>query len=111
MKEKILNIYLIINDGNVVSFKAVVYETEGSDDEKINFLKSRVNNDYQTATDFEAPMNKWGKYMPYKKFARLEQYGKQYHLFEEIFSTYDVPAKPLVCVTPVVDGKILSESN
>jgi hypothetical protein len=31
-----------------------------------------------------------------------------FQLFEEIFSHFDVPEHPLICVTPVVDGKILT---
>ncbi len=37
MNEIILNIYLIINNGIVVEFRAVAYEREGGDDNKINF--------------------------------------------------------------------------
>jgi len=108
MNEVILNIYLIINDGHVVEFRAVAYEKEGGDDRKIEFLKSRVVEDYDKAYHFNAPMNKNGEFMPYKKFARLESRGRQFELFEEIFTTFKVPEKPLICVTPVLDGKILA---
>jgi hypothetical protein len=47
--------------------------------------------------------------MPYSKFAKLEKRGRQFELFEQIFSSFNVPERPLVCVTPVVDGKIISE--
>lgn len=46
--------------------------------------------------------------MKYSKFSRLEQHGMQFRLFEEIFQKFDVPERPLVCVTPVVDGEILA---
>ncbi len=39
MNETILNIYLVINDGQVVEFRAMAYEMEGGDDRKIDFLK------------------------------------------------------------------------
>jgi hypothetical protein len=29
-----------------------------------------------------------------------------FRLFEEIFSKFNLPEKPLICVTPVVDGEI-----
>lgn len=108
MNETILNIYLVINDGKVVEFKAVAYEMEGGDDRKIEFLKSKAPDDYIRSYHFDAPRNKYGEFMPYKKFARLEQHGKQFQLFEEIFSEFKVPENPLICVTPVVDGKILA---
>ena len=46
--------------------------------------------------------------MKYNKFARLEEKGRQFELFEEIFSNFNIPENPLICVTPVVDGKIIS---
>lgn len=46
--------------------------------------------------------------MSYSKFAKLEKQGMQYKLFEEIFLRFNVPENPLVCVTPVVDGEILT---
>ena len=110
MNEVILNIYLIINDGLVVEFKAFSYEIEGGDDYKINFLKRNAESDFSRAYHFDAPADKNGKFMPYNKFAKLEKRGRQFELFEEIFSSFKVLERPLVCVTPVVDGKIISGS-
>jgi len=107
MLEIILNIFLIIENDYVVGFKAKAYEMEGGDDRKIRFLKSRVRDDFESAADFSAPVNSKGEYMKYKKFARLEQQGMQYQLFEEIFAHFNVPQNPIVCVTPVSDGKII----
>jgi hypothetical protein len=108
MNEIILNIYLIINDGRVVEFRAVAYEREGGDDNKIKFLKSKVAEDFEMSYHFNAPSDRNGNFIPYRKFARLESRGKQFELFEEIFQNFSVPENPLICVTPVVDGKILS---
>lgn len=108
MNEIILNIYLIINDGQVVEFRAVAYEREGGDDNKIKFLKSNAVEDFEKAYHFNAPSDRNGNFMPYRKFSRLESRGKQFELFEEIFQNFNVPENPLICVTPVADGKILS---
>lgn len=108
MNETILNIFLIINDGYVVEFKAIGYEREGGDDNKIKFLKSRVREDFPKAYHFDAPTDRRGKFMPYGKFSRLEKKGRQFELFEQIFQNFDVPQNPLICVTPVVDGKIIT---
>lgn len=107
MLEIILNIFLIIENDFVVAFRAKAHEMEGGDDRKINFLKGSVINDFGSAEGFEAPSNAKGEFMKYKKFARLEQQGMQYQLFEEIFAHYNVPQNPIVCVTPVVNGKIM----
>lgn len=93
----------------MVAFRAKAYEMEGSDDSKIEFLKKKAREDFEHAYHFEAPRNKKGEHMNYNKFSKLEKQGMQYELFEEIFQKFDVPQNPLICVTPVVDGKILSE--
>lgn len=110
MLEIILNIYLVINNGLVEEFKAIGYEMEGGDDNKIQFLKSKAVEDFTAAYYFDAPTDRSGKFMKYNKFARLEQQGRQYELFEEIFQSFKVPERPLICVTPVVDGKVISGS-
>lgn len=104
MLEVILNIFLIIENDYVVGFKAFAHEMEGGDDRKIKFLKDNVDEDYPNSIDFDAPSNKKGEYLKYKKFARLEQQGMQFQLFEEIFQHFSVPQNPIVCVTPVVNG-------
>lgn len=109
MEERILNIYLVINDGYVEEFRAVCYEEEGTDDRKISFLKSKVVADFESAYKFDAPKDKKGIFMPYRKFSKLESRGKQFMLFEEIFTSFEVPQNPLICVTPVVDGKIMAQ--
>jgi len=106
MNEIILNIYLIINSGMVEEFRAMAYELEGGDDNKIKFLKSRAAEDFSNAYHFDAPVDKQGKFMSYKKFHKLEKRGMHFQLFEEIFSKFNLPEKPLICVTPVVDGEI-----
>ena len=108
MNETILNIYLVINNGQVVEFRAVSYEMEGGDDRKIEFLKSKAREDFEKAYKFEAPTDKQGKYMSYNRFHKFEKRGMHFQLFEEIFSKFHVPENPLVCVTPVVDGEIYS---
>ncbi len=107
MLEIILNIFLIIENDFVIAFKAKAHEMEGGDDRKIDFLKKSVWADFEDAIHFDAPSNEKGEYMKYKKFARLEQQGMQFRLFEEIFTHFNVPQNPIVCVTPVVNGKIL----
>lgn len=108
MKEIILNIYLMINKGLVEEFRAMAYEREGGDDNKIAFLKSRAREDFTNAYKFDAPRDKHGKFMPYKRLHKFEKRGMHFQLFEEIFSSFDVPEQPLICVTPIVDGEIYS---
>ena len=106
MPETILNIYLIIDKNFVTAFKCKAYQQGGSDVEKIKFLKEHAKTDFSNSYHFEAPQNKRGEFMPYKKFSKIESQGLQYKLFEEIFRKFAVPEKPLICVTPVVDGEV-----
>ncbi len=106
MQEKILNLYLVIEKGEITGLRGVSYEMEGTDDEKISFLKSRATEDFQYAYRFDPPRNRFNKLMTYNQFYKLEKTGKQFRLFEEIFESFGVPDSPLVCLTPVVDGEI-----
>lgn len=107
ISETILNIYLVIENNSVVGFKAKAYQSDEGDNVKINFLKSRAEEDFKTSFAFDAPQNEKGEFMSYSKFSKLEKNGLQFQLFEEIFSQFDVSENPLICVTPVLDGKIL----
>lgn len=109
MNEIILNIYLVIENGLVTSFRAKSYKIEGEDSYKINYLKENAAEDFQSTYVFDSPINKKGEFMSYKKFSKLEKQGMQYQLFEEIFEKFKVPQNPLICVTPVVDGKIFGK--
>jgi len=107
MSETILNIYIVIENNIVVKFKAKAYDSDDGDNEKINFLKSRVRQDFNSAYVFDAPQNDKGEFMAYSKFAKLEKRGLQFQLFEEMFSSFNVPENPLICVTPIVNGEFL----
>lgn len=93
----------------VTSFRAKAYKSDEGDEQKIRYLKSRAKVDYESAFIFDAPVNKKSEYMDYNKFAKLESRGMHYQLFEEIFSEFEVPENPLICVTPVVDGEIYAQ--
>jgi len=110
MAEKILNLYIVIEQGTIEEFRACSYEIAGNDEEKISFLKKNAANDFLSSFKFDPPVSNSGKKMKYKQFFRLEKQGKQFLLFEEIFQKFQVPDSPLVCLTPVVDGKILSSN-
>jgi len=110
MSEKILNLYLVIDNGIIEEFRACSYEADGSDEENISFLKKNAAHDFPASFKFDAPVSNFGKKMKYKQFSRLEKQGKQFLLFEEIFQKFQVPDSPLICLTPVVDGEILSSN-
>lgn len=106
MNETIINIFLEIENDFVIGFKAKSYLSDEGDQQKIDFLKEKAKTDFTSSFHFDAPQNKNGEYMKYSSFAKLERRGMHYQLFEEIFSKFNVPENPLVCVTPVVDGEV-----
>ena len=106
MSEIIINIFLVIEKGIVVEFRAKKYEAEGTDETKIGILKEKAKIDFEHAEVFDSPYNKRGEKMTYTKFSKLESQGMHYRLFEEIFNKYEVQQNPLICVTPVVDGEV-----
>ncbi len=108
MSETILNIYLIIETGYVKEFRAIAYDVDGDDEDKIKYLKSRAREDFTKAYKFNAPSDRSGRFMKYSKFAKLEDRGKHPDLYEEIFEEFKTPERPLICVTPVVDGRIIT---
>ena len=108
MGETILNIYLIIEKGYVTGFRANAYDVEGDDEDKIKYLKERAKEDFTKAYKFDAPSDRAGKFMKYSRFAKLEEKGKHPDLYEEIFEEFKTPDRPLICVTPVVDGRIIT---
>ncbi len=109
MKEKIANIYIIINNNIIKGFRAKEYIISGTDEEKVNHLMENSKGDFEIAIPFDPPMDNKGNYMKYRSFAKLAKRGMEHQLFENIFVDLDLPEKPLICVTPVVDGKIISK--
>ncbi|NOX17089.1 MAG: hypothetical protein GXO87_02270 [Chlorobi bacterium] len=109
VSETILNIYLVIEKDYVTGFRAKAYKSDEGDNQKIEFLKNRAKEDFNSAYRFDAPQNDRKEFMKYKSFSKLESKGMHFQLFEEIFQKFEVPENPLICVTPVVDGEIISE--
>ncbi|NUN08336.1 MAG: hypothetical protein HUU54_04090 [Ignavibacteriaceae bacterium] len=106
MEEIVLNIYLDIDDGRIKNFRAASYRIDGSDEEKVNFLRSKVEEDYSSSYKFDAPQDERGGLMTWKSFEKLRKRNLEIGLFEEIFSEFGVPDEPLILVTPVIDGKV-----
>ena len=99
----------MIKNGFVIEYRANAYEIDGDDEDKIKYLKAKVKEDFSKAYKFDALSDKNGRFMKYNKFAKLEDRGKHPDLYEEIFTKFNIPDRPLICVTPVVDGKIISD--
>lgn len=107
MEETLVNIYVIIESNKVSELRAVGYTKGGSDDEKLDFLREQAAKDFGQAIRFDAPTAASGKPMSYSRFHRHEKKGEHSMLYREIFTAFETPDNPLICVTPVMDGKVL----
>ena len=97
MPETILNIYLIIDKNFVTAFKCKSYQQEGTDEEKIKFLKEHAKEDFSTAFHFDAPQNKNSEFMSYKKFSKIETQGLQENCSKRYSESSVFPKTAYLC--------------
>lgn len=114
MKEKIYNIFTNFEDEILISIGYVMYEFEGTDEEKIKFLKKNLKTDkenmivkgiskkYQVKDKFGN--QKTG--ISHEIFNSMQYNGTIGVLTEYIFIETGAPRNPLTIFTCVVDGKI-----
>lgn len=97
-----------MNHEDILEIGVQTYNIDGPDYEKISFLKSRVEFDYNESQRFKIP-NKYlhdgASKLPYKRFIAMQRQGVHLDLFEEIFNHFDSPSDPLLIITPIIDGK------
>jgi hypothetical protein len=123
VKEKIANLFLFVNDGMISEVGVVWHDRDGTDEEKLFFLQAAVDSDFQKSTRHRLPKSyvivqgssddtHLGAFT-YDSLMLLRQSDQeQWNIFLEnvVWCHYDfVPATPLMCVTPIVNGKIAIE--
>lgn len=119
MKEKIVNLFMFVNGGIIRKIGAVWYDKGGSDETKILFLQSRVNDDWRGARRHKLldsiMMVRDGKEergaISYDAYVQLAGTGKQMEVLESVFMHYPfAPRDPLLVITPIVDGQVRIEA-
>ena len=124
MTERIFNLYLFIQSGLTASgiiqeLGARVHERSGTDSDKIAFLQKQAAADLAQVQRFPVPaqyvlvaVNSAATQagLDYRGYEKLVQGGRHLEVFEEVFQALGAPADPLICITPVVDGKIQIEA-
>lgn len=113
MREKVFNLFLFIEDEIIVGLGARCHQTEGSDGEKIAFLQRQVKHDLPAAQRFSMPTRyqlvfpdgRTGTGIQYQSYQQLARLQRHLDLFEEVFTHFGASENPLMCITPVVDGK------
>lgn len=125
MKEWCVNIYLIAKTFKGLAIIGGVgstwHERDGSEQDKVEFLQSQVENDRRKAKVYQLPerlvmVDVEGtvreRMITYPSFQLLSQ-QEQMKVYEEtVFKHFaDCPQNPVIVVTPILDGKIKIEAT
>lgn len=113
-KETIFNIYPIFQDQHLVKIGFRVHEKSGTDQEKIDFLLSRIEIDRKEMAMIDMPENFKVRLqdgtefngLTHERFNMLLNNGTEGILYEPIFQLFKAPTNPLTISTPIVDGEI-----
>jgi hypothetical protein len=113
MSEIAANLFLYVEAGIIKSLGAVPHNVSGRDDEVVQFLQSRVAVDSGSAPRYSLPVAQIKaslgidatQGLPMDAFSYLGRTGNALRLFEGPLQNIKAPQNPLVCITPIVDGK------
>ncbi len=118
MTEKIFNIYIFGKSDRITEIGIVAHNLDGSDDEKMKFLRDHVISDLDEAARFPLPEgfeviedNEIESALAYDLFREMILNGSYMHVLEPVLATLNAPVKPLMCITYVVDGQVVIPST
>ena len=103
MHEKIFNLFYFVRTGAIVELGAVVHEHAGTDSQKNAFLQTAVIRDFPHSKRY--PLPKVFSGLTTDGFFALTRLGRHLEVFVQVFDEFDAPARPLCCVTPIVDDQ------
>jgi hypothetical protein len=113
-KEVIFNIFPICNKDIILSIGFRVHEFSGSDQEKIEYLLSKIETDIKEMAYIKVPDN-FKLNLPtgeiingitHERYNNLLYNGTEGILYESIFQMFNAPVTPLSVSTMYVDGEI-----
>ncbi len=97
--EDIYNLFVFMEGNEITGLGATVYELEGTDDQKIAFLQSRVDRDHASAKRY-APTTS----LTIDEYEARLRLGRHLEIFEGIFKERIASRRPLCVVTAIQDG-------
>lgn len=111
--EQIYNLFYFSKNDIITKVGAIAYKQDGSNDDKIDFLKSKVESDYKIAQIFDLPdkfliqyEGKVIKGIDQVSYFNICSQGFGNSIFENIFIYFNASDDPLVVITPIQDGSI-----
>ena len=110
--EIILNLWYVVDDlGVIYTLRVRAYIMDGTDETKLEYLRTMANFDYLIARIFSIPKRFQIRGQAIFHNAALDMMSSPVELFEEAIQTlqnelpaqtpYDIPDQPLVCITPL----------
>ena len=99
--ESIFNFYVLFEQGVASRYRACSHLADGSDEEKLAFLRARVETDYLSARGFALQRT----FTP-EQWLAAQRFGDVFEYFEAAFVEFGAGPGPLCCLTSVVDGVI-----
>ena len=108
MNEKIFNCFLYTDGKKISQLGVAVHEMDGSDEEKMEFLRRSVASDCLIADIANVRPRMIGisdGIFNYATYMALVRAGRSMEVFEEFFARHDAPESPLCCITSIVNGE------
>lgn len=103
MNEPVFNFFYFVEAGIINEFGFVVHFVEGTDEEKLLYLQSRIEDDHPNSERFRVDRN--GNPLSHDAYTSLMRLGTHLEVFESVFDRFHVGSNPLCCVTAIVNGK------
>ena len=113
MSETVANLFLYVEGEVIKGLGAVAHDLYGDDREIVAFLQGRAAVDASRAARYPLPVaciKSWlgidaEQGLSFEVYSYLARTGNALRLFEGPLQDFKAPEKPLVCITPIVDGK------
>jgi hypothetical protein len=113
MSERAVNLFLYVEGGVIRSLGAVAHDLDGDDGHILTILRSQVGVDASLADRHPLPVTNIKSWLgidveqglPFDVYSYLERTGQALLLFECVLQAVKASQRPLVCITPIVDGK------
>lgn len=113
MQETAYNLFVFVEGDTVTGIGVTCHELDGGEGEKIAFLQSQVQADFGRASRYPLPAPKIRTWLQlgsddkitFEVFSYLSRTGNGLRVFEDLLQDVGAPAEPLVCITPIKDGR------
>jgi hypothetical protein len=113
MSERAINLFLYVQKDVIHELGLAAHELDGSDDQILGALRSRVDADFARAARYPIPTASIkaslgidaSRGLPLEAYWYLARTGNPLHIFEDALKAIGAPARPLFCTTVIANGK------